>query len=153
MSKNSVDPKDEINWPETVTELHVHLGGSVPLYRLWEMGIERGVRGIGSDYQDFLEITKIESNKVKDLDSYLEVYDKIELIQSGPEAVRRSIMIAILGAYLTGGMRQLGPGGEGGDPSPIFRIGKLELRFNPLKRTGAVFLKGQHAGLYDVDRI
>ena len=50
-------------------------------------------------------------------------------------------------------MRHLGPGGEGGDPDPLFHIDQLELRFNPLKRTGAVFLKGEHAGLYDVDRV
>ena len=50
-------------------------------------------------------------------------------------------------------MLHLGPGGEGGDPDPLFRIGRLELRMNPLKRTGAVFLKGSHAGLYDADRV
>ena len=50
-------------------------------------------------------------------------------------------------------MIHLGPGGEGGSPTPLFTIGRLELRMNPMKRTGAVFLKGQHAGLYDVDRV
>lgn len=143
----------DIAWPDTVTELHAHLGGSVPLYRLWEMGVEKGVRGIGRGYEEFLNLIKIQPDKVKDLDSYLEVYDRIELIQSGPDALRQSIIIALHGAYRTGGMRHLGPGGEGGDPNPLFRIGKLELRFNPLKRTGAVFLKGEHAGLYDADRV
>lgn len=143
----------DINWPEKVTELHAHLGGSVPIYRLWEMSLEKGVRGTGKGYDEFIELVKIKENRVKDLDSYLEIYDRIELIQSGPDALRQSIIIAIHGAYRTGGMRHLGPGGEGGDPAPLFRIGRLELRFNPLKRTGAVFLKGKHAGLYDVDRI
>ena len=142
-----------IKWPETVTELHAHLGGSVPLYRLWEMGIEKGVRGIGKGYDEFINLIKISPDRVKDLDTYLQIYDRIELIQSGPENLRQSVLIAIHGAYRTGGMRKLGPGGEGGDPDPIFRIGRLELRFNPLKRTGAVFLKGEHAGLYDVDRV
>lgn len=142
-----------IKWPETVTELHAHLGGSVPLYRLWEMGIEKGVRGIGKGYDDFLNLIKISPDRVKDLDTYLQIYDRIELIQSGPESLRQSVIIAIHGAYRTGGMRQLGPGGEGGDPHPLFRVARLELRFNPLKRTGAVFLKGEHAGLYDVDRV
>ncbi len=144
---------ENIKWPETVTELHAHLGGSVPLYRLWEMGIEKGVRGIGRGYDDFISQIKIQPDKVKDLDSYLKIYDRIELIQSGPDALRQSIIVAIHGAFRTGGMRQLGPGGEGGDPNPIFRVARLELRFNPLKRTGAVFLKGEHAGLYDVDRV
>lgn len=140
-------------WPESVTELHTHLGGSVPLYRLWEIAVEKGIRGIGTGYEDFIDILKIQDDRVQDLDTYLEVYDKIELIQSGPAAVRESILIAIHRAYRTGGMWHLGPGGEGGSPESLFRIGRLELRFNPLKRTGAVFLKGAHAGLYDADRV
>lgn len=142
-----------ITWPTHVTELHTHLGGSVPLYRLWEIAIDRGIRGIGSGYEDFVNLIKIQDGKVRDLDSYLEVYDKIELIQSGPASVRESIIIAIHRAYRTGGMVKLGPGGEGGSPESLFAIRRLELRWNPLKRTGAVFLKGSHAGLYDVDRV
>lgn len=143
----------QIPWPETVTENHVHLGGSVPLYRLWEIAIQRGIRGIGSGYEEFLNILKIQEGRTRDLDSYLEAYDKIELIQSGPDAVGESILITAHRAYRTGGMLHLGPGGEGGAPESLFAIGRLELRFNPLKRTGAVFLKGQHAGLYDLDRV
>ena len=60
-----------IKWPRHVTELHVHLGGSVPLYRLWEIAVDRGIRGIGSGYEDFINIIKIQDGKVKDLDSYL----------------------------------------------------------------------------------
>jgi len=142
-----------IQWPETVTEIHVHLGGSVPLYRLWEIGVERGIRGLGKGYEQFIGMLRIDGNQVNSLDSYLGFYDRIELIQSGPDAVRESIIIAIHRAYRTGGMTHIGPGGEGGDPNPLFRVGRLELRLNPLKRTGAVFLKGQHAGLYDVDRV
>jgi adenosine deaminase len=140
-------------WPAQVTELHVHLGGSVPLYRLWETAIVRGIRGLGSGYDEFIHQVKIEGDRIKDLDSYLEVYDTIELIQSGPDSVRESIIASFQRSYRTGGMVNLGPGGEGGSPKPLFRIGALELRLNPLKRTGAVFLKGHHAGLYDVDRV
>jgi adenosine deaminase len=125
----------------------------VPLYRLWEIAIDRGIRAIGAGYEDFVSMLKLREGKVHDLDSYLEVYDKIELIQSGPAAVRESIIIAIHRAYRTGGMATVGPGGEGGAPETLFAIGRLELRWNPLKRTGAVFLKGSHAGLYDMDRV
>ncbi len=142
-----------IKWPASVTEIHVHLGGAVPLYRLWEIAIDRGIRGMGAGYEDFIDILKIQDDRVKDLDTYLEVYDKVELIQSGPTSVRESIIIAIHRAYRTGGMTQLGPGGEGGSPNPRFSVNRFELRFNPLKRTGPVFLKGSHAGLYDVDRV
>jgi hypothetical protein len=125
----------------------------VPLYRLWEIAIDRGIRAIGSGYEDFVSMLKLQEGKVHDLDSYLEVYDKVELIQSGPAAVRESIIIAIHRAYRTGGMVTIGPGGEGGAPESLFAIRRLELRWNPLKRTGAVFLKGSHAGLYDMDRV
>ncbi|WKZ56362.1 MAG: hypothetical protein QY326_06405 [Bdellovibrionota bacterium] len=153
MQKKSNTDWRSMKWPASVTELHTHLGGSVPLYRLWEIAVEKGIRGIGSGYEEFIDILKIQDDRVRDLDTYLEVYDKIELIQSGPAAVRESILIAIHRAYRTGGMLHLGPSGEGGSPESLFRIGRLELRFNPLKRTGAVFLKGSHAGLYDADRV
>jgi adenosine deaminase len=153
VNQRVLDRWRNISWPETVTEIHAHLGGSVPLYRLWEIGIERGIRGLGDGYEDFINTLRIDETGVKDLDTYLKVYDKVELIQSGPNSIRESVIIAIHRAYLTGGMVTLGSGGEGGDPNPLFRIGRLELRMNPLKRTGAVFLKGHHAGLYDADRV
>lgn len=152
MTSGKIDPFS-IKWPEKVTEIHVHLGGSVPLYRLWEIAVERGIRGMGGGYEEFINLIKITPGETKDLDSYLEIYDTIEMIQSGPAALRESVLIAVHRAYRTGGMVELGPGGEGGSPMPLFKIGRLELRLNPLKRTGAVFLKGQHAGLYDADRV
>ena len=135
------------------TELHVHLGGSVPIYRLWEMGIERGIRGVAGSYEDFIKLLHRSSENTGDLNSYLEIFDIVELIQAGPDAAAECIRIAINGAYRTGGMRRLGPGGEGGDPNPVFAITKLELRFNPMKRTGVILKKGEISGLYDVDRI
>lgn len=145
--------KHNIQWPRGVTELHVHLGGSVPIYRLWEIAVDRGIRGLGNGYEEFLDLLRIQGGKVRDLDSYLKVYDRVELIQSGPAAIRESIIIALHRSYRTGGMRHLGPGGEGLSTDPLFSINRIELRLNPLKRTGVVFLKGEHAGLYDADRI
>lgn len=136
-----------------MTELHVHLGGSVPIYRLWEMGIERGIRGVAGSYEDFISLLHRGTSNTGDLDSYLEIFDLVELIQAGPRAVAEAIMIAVNGAYRTGGMRRLGPGGEGGDPDPIFCINQLELRFNPMKRTGVLLSKEGATGLFDVDRI
>lgn len=136
-----------------LTELHVHLGGSVPLYRLWEMGIVRGIRGVGASYEEFIKLLHRGDENTGDLDKYLKIFDTVELIQAGPKAVQESIMIAINGAYRTGGMTRLGPGGEGGDPDPVFCISQLELRFNPMKRTGAIMTRGTVSGLYDVDRI
>ncbi|MCI5064726.1 hypothetical protein MRY87_03260 [bacterium] len=143
----------DITWPKSATELHVHLGGSVPLYRLWEIAVTRGIRGLGNGYEEFIDTLKRDGDRISSLDEYLEIYDRVELIQSGPHAVRESVIIAIHRAYLDGGTLITGQGGEHSQTAPLFTISRLELRFNPLKRTGAVFLKGEHAGLYDVDRI
>jgi len=144
-------PKDSAH--QSITELHIHLGGSVPIYRLWEMGIARGIRGVAQSYENFIRLLRRTPENSGDLDRYLEIFDIIELIQAGPKGVAESIRIAINGAYRTGGMRRLGPGGEGGDPDPIFSITRLELRFNPMKRTGVLFSRDGTSGLYDVDRI
>ena len=136
-----------------LTELHVHLGGSVPIYRLWEMGMARGIRGVAESYEEFIKLLHRSQATPKSLDDYLAVFDTVELIQAGPDAVQESIRIAINGAYRTGGMTRLGPGGEGGDPDPVFSINRLELRFNPLKRTGVLFSRDGAHGLFDVDRI
>lgn len=153
-SKQNFEAKQEawnaISWPDNVIELHVHLGGSVPLDRLWELAVIRGIRGMGAGYAEFVQMLKREEGSVYDLDSYLEIYDRVELIQSGPQAVRECVIIALHRAFLQGGLTHLAA-----TPTPpqTFQIRGIELRFNPLKRTGAVFLKGSHAGLYDVDRI
>ena len=138
--------------PGGVTEQHVHLGGSVSIYRLWEMGQMHGIRGLGS-YDEFLTKTHRRPDNAHSLEEYLCIFDLVEAIQSGPQNLRESIHVAVSGAFRTGGMRRLGPGGEGADLEPALAIRKLELRLCPLKRTGVPFLRGEHAGLYDLDRI
>jgi adenosine deaminase len=135
-----------------VTEQHVHLGGSVSIYRLWEMGQMQGIRGLGS-YEDFVNQAQRRPDNIHSLDDYLRIFDLVEAIQSGPQRLRESIHVAVSGAFRTGGMRRLGPGGEGADLEPALAVRKLELRLCPLKRTGAPFLRGEHAGLYDLDRV
>ena len=137
----------------SLTELHTHLGGSVPIYRLWDMGIARGIRGVAGSYEDFIRLLHRSESGHRSLDEYLEIFDTVELIQAGPSAVQESIRIAINGAYRTGGMTRLGPGGEGGDPDPLFSITRLEIRFNPMKRTGVLLSPTGASGLFDVDRI
>ncbi len=151
--QNDHAEKQVVTWPKHVTELHVHLGGSVPLYRLWEIAIERGIRGVSAGYQEFVNVLEVSDNGRIDLDSYLEVYEKVELIQSGPASVRESIITAVHRAHRTGGMVRIDPTAKSLSHECLFDVSRLELRWNPLKRTGAPFLKGSHAGLYDLDRV
>lgn len=151
--QNERAEKQTVAWPQHVTELHVHLGGSVPLYRLWEIAIERGIRGVSAGYQDFVNLLEVSGKGRIDLDSYLEVYEKVELIQSGPASVRESVITAVHRAHRTGGMVRIDPTAKSLSHECLFDVSRLELRWNPLKRTGAPFLKGSHAGLYDLDRV
>ena len=59
-------------------ELHVHLGGSVPLYRLWEMGIARGIRGVGHNYEAFIQLFHRNTEATGDL--YLSALVELGLI-------------------------------------------------------------------------
>jgi adenosine deaminase len=147
------DKAHEIRWPPNVTELHVHLGGTVPLPRLWELALDRGIRGIGGGYEDFVGMLEVRDSR-PDLDTYLAIFDKIELIQSGPASVRQSVITAIHNAYSSEGtVTTTESKGAAAEVRKLFAIRRLELRWNPLKRTGTVFLKGSHAGLYDLDSV
>lgn len=139
-----------VDWPVHVTELHVHLGGAVPPHRLWEMALDRGIRGVSCGYEDFINALTIHEGSRCELDSYLGLYETIELIQSGPAAVRESIIAAVHRAYRSGGAVS----SDGTTPAEnLFSVRRIELRWNPLKRTGAAFLHGSHAGLYDLDKV
>jgi hypothetical protein len=120
---------------------------------LWEIALDRGIRGISAGYEDFVGMLDVRDSS-PDLDSYLDVFDKIELIQSGPAAVRESVITAVHHAYSRGGSFTSGEVDRTTKHSQnLFTLRRLELRWNPLKRTGTVFLKGSHAGLYDVDSV
>ena len=114
--------------PGGVTEQHVHLGGSVSIYRLWEMGQMHGIRGLGS-YDEFLSKTHRRPDNAHSLEEYLRIFDLVEAIQSGPQNLRESIHVAVSGAFRTGGMRRLGPGGEGADLEPALAISQVGTAF------------------------
>ena len=52
-----------------VTEQHVHLGGSVSIYRLWEMGQMRGIRGLGN-YEEFISQAHLRPDSIHSLVSH-----------------------------------------------------------------------------------
>jgi adenosine deaminase len=99
-----------------LAELHTHLGGSVDPAVLWTLAHEQGIALPVDDYFDFVELVTVDARGVKGLPELDGIYKWVELIQSSPVAVERSVHGAIGGAYRTQ------------------NITTLELRFNPMKR-------------------
>jgi adenosine deaminase len=131
---------------EGVVEQHVHLGGSVPIHRLYEAAVDRGIRLPVQSYDEFASLLHRRRDNSGTLERYLEIYEVAERIQSGPQAVRESVLIALNGAARTGGAFQVDQEGEALIPSrQQLPIRALELRFNPLKRNGN--------GIWDLDRV
>jgi adenosine deaminase len=102
---------------EGLAELHTHLGGSVSSDILWSLAHEQGIALPVKDYWEFDRLVTISDPRgVADLNALDAIYHWVELIQSSPIAVERSVHAAIGGAYRSQG------------------ITTLELRFNPMKR-------------------
>jgi adenosine deaminase len=102
---------------EGLAELHTHLGGSVSSDILWSLAHEQGIALPSKDYWEFDRLVTISDPRgVADLNALDAIYHWVELIQSSPIAVERSVHAAIGGAYRSQG------------------ITTLELRFNPMKR-------------------
>ena len=132
--------------PEGVVEQHVHLGGAVPIHRLFEAAVDRGIRLPVSSYEEFQNLLHRRPDNSGSLDAYLEVYEVAERIQSGPRAVRESVLVALNGAFRTQGSLQVGIDGEIlPSQSKGIKIRALELRFNPMKRNSG--------GIWDLDRV
>ena len=131
---------------EGVVEQHVHLGGAVPIHRLYEAAVDRGIRLPVQSYDEFASLLHRRRDNSGTLERYLEIYEVAERIQSGPQAVRESVLIALNGAARTGGAFQIDQEGEALIPArQHLPIRALELRFNPLKRNGN--------GIWDLDRV
>ncbi len=132
--------------PEGVVELHVHLGGAVPIHRLFEAAVDRGIRLPVNSYQEFAELLHRRKDNSGSLERYLEIYEVAERIQSGPQALRESVLVALNGAARTQGAERVDHEGEAVTPARFqLPIRALELRFNPMKRNGG--------GIWDLDRV
>lgn len=129
-----------------VVEQHVHLGGAVPIHRLYEAAVDRGIRLPVQSYHEFANLLHRRRDNSGTLERYLEIYEVAERIQSGPQAVRESVLIALNGAARTGGSLAIDLEGEAITPErQQLPIRALELRFNPMKRNGN--------GIWDLDRV
>jgi adenosine deaminase len=99
-----------------LTELHVHLGGSVDPAIMWSIAHSQGIRLPTKNYWEFVDMITIRRGRVKSFEEYLKMFHWTELIQSSPLAVERSVYETIGGAYRKN------------------NITRLELRYNPMKR-------------------
>ncbi len=131
---------------EGVVELHVHLGGAVPIHRLFEAAVDRGIRLPVTTYEEFSDLLHRRADNSGSLEEYLEVYEVAERIQSGPKALRESVLIALNGAARTQGSSRVSNDGEAVTPVRAqLPIRALELRLNPMKRNSG--------GIWDLDRV
>src|SRR5436305_9194083 len=101
---------------DELTELHVHLGGSVDPAALWGIAHEQGIRLPTKDYWEFVDLITVGKRERKSFEAFLALYRWTELIQSSPLAVEQSVYEVVSGAYRKA------------------NITKLELRYNPMKR-------------------
>lgn len=124
--------------PETLVDLHIHVGGAVAPHILFSIAHEQGFKLPVKTYWDFVELITAKSDKVKNLDDYLKIMHQwTERIQSSPSAIERSVYEIICKEYRSS------------------RVEQIELRFNPMKRN----LGGErdldhiiHAALRGMDR-
>ncbi|HZP95710.1 MAG TPA: adenosine deaminase [Candidatus Limnocylindria bacterium] len=101
---------------DELTELHVHLGGSVDPAALWGIAHQQGIRLPTKDYWGFVDLITVGKRERKSFEEFLALYHWTELIQSSPLAVEQSVYEVVSGAYRKA------------------NITTLELRYNPMKR-------------------
>jgi adenosine deaminase len=113
---------------------------------LYESAVDRGIRLPVQTYDEFLEHLHRRRDNSGSLEKYLEVYEVVERIQSGPQALREAVLIALNGVARTGGASLISAEGEAETPvRHRLPIRGIELRLNPMKRNGG--------GIWDLDRV
>lgn len=125
----------EIKFPDRMVLLHEHGGGVDDPISLRDRANKLGARGIGKEMDDFISRLKRNPGAEKNLDRYLEsVFDVSEGIQSGREQIREAIIVGLRNLHTRSGCINI----FANAPSMRhFDITDIELRFNPMKRTGS----------------
>ncbi len=124
--------------PETLVDLHIHVGGAVAPHVLFGIAHEQGFKLPVKNYWEFVDLVTAKQSSIKSLDDYLKIMHQwTEKIQSSPAAIERSVYEIICKEYRSS------------------RVEHIELRFNPMKRN----LGGErdldhiiHAALRGMDR-
>jgi adenosine deaminase len=103
--------------PDSLIDLHIHVGGSVAPHVLYSIATQQGFKLPTKSYWEFVELITIRPGQTKTLDDYLKVMHEVtEKIQSSPMAIERAVYEIIGKEYRSS------------------RVNHIELRFNPMKR-------------------
>jgi adenosine deaminase len=98
-------------------DLHIHVGASVAPHIMWSIAHSQGFKLPVRDYFEFVDLVTVNPRRVKSLDDYVKImHEWTEKIQSSPAAIERSVY-EIIGKEYRGS-----------------KVGRIELRFNPMKR-------------------
>jgi len=99
-------------------ELHTHLGAAVHPSILWSIAHRQGIKLPSKDYWDFEKMIIMDRNqKNKNIrDMHFKFFEKVELIQSSPEAIEKSVESVFGGGYR------------------VCNLVLQELRFDPMMR-------------------
>ncbi len=129
-----------------VTILHNHLGGSVSLFKLYQMLAREGLSDVPEIHEFARKLYMKEGTGISCLESYLELIHAAETFQYGPDRMAECTRIAVSDTvYKSGTIPSKGHELLGTDLDPYFPVRRLELRVNPFKRTDD--------GRYDADAI
>lgn len=83
------------------TERHLHLSGAVNYQTLWELVIESGMKIRSKDFFEFKNSLLMKDNAT-DLNSYLKILHFLDLAQSSPDAIYKSMYNACVESYING---------------------------------------------------
>src|ERR671936_79037 len=127
---------------DELTELHVHLGGSVDPAALWGIAHEQGIRLPTKDYWSFVDLITVGRRERKSFEEFLALYHWTELIQSSPLAVEQSV-------YEVVSVDMAGPA------NPEFRYRDYAPLFKRAKKSGlgVTIHAGEDEGWQSVDEV
>ena len=115
-----LEPTFDPRLPESLTDLHIHLGGAVAPHIMFAIAKEQGLKLPVRTYWDFVNLITAKSDSCFSLEDYLAIMHQwTEKIQSSPHAIERGIYEVICKEYRGS------------------RVTQIEIRFNPMKRNGA----------------
>jgi len=118
--KNVTKPVIDPRLPDSLIDLHIHLGGAVAPHIMFAIAKEQGLKLPGRTYWDFVDLITAKKDRCFSLDDYLTImHEWTERIQSSPYAIERSIYEVICKEYRSSHVTQ------------------IEIRFNPMKRNAA----------------